>query len=328
MKNSEACHYAQPVFTRGAGLGNRLFQWARARAWCYEHHARMVAPIWLRFSCGHLWRQTVPLCDFPGRIALAGLFHADPDDLPAIASPWLHMRCRVIRETRNPSWDLSGNDRRVLRCFDGRDDTYSRLNHHQSRLRGDLLRIVSPRQRLRVNQLAVPPIGINIRLGKDFSPPPPPEHLTEGYAWVGWLQQTPISWFIETLELIRSHVGWCVPAVVVSDGSASQLRPLLEAPSVEWLTPSNAIVDLLLLSRTQLLLGSGSSTFSAWAAFLGQQPVFTAPGHPFTRLNLEPLAGQMISAFDPRRPDPNALGAMSAAVSDTDSNPSTSTVGR
>jgi hypothetical protein len=286
----------------------------------------MVTPIWLRFSYGHLWRQTVPLGDFPGRIALGGLFQADPGDLPAIASPWLRMRCNVIRKTRSPSWNLNSNDRRLLRYFDGRDDTYSRLNKHQRRLRDDLLRIVAPRQRWHVNQLVVPPIGINIRLGKDFSPPPSPENLAEGYDWVGWLQQTPISWFIETLQLIRSHAGWCVPAVVVSDGSASQLGPLLEIPSVKWLTPSNAVVDLLLLSRTQLLLGSGSSTFIAWAAFLGQQPVFTAPGHPFTRLNLEPLAGQMISTFDPRRPDPNALGAMSAAVSDTHPISSTSTV--
>lgn len=64
------------------------------------------------------------------------------------------------------------------------------------------------------------------------------------------------------------------------------------------------------------LQGSGSSTFSAWAAFLGQHPVFTAPGHPFTTMSLKPRSGQMIPSFDPRNPAPEALDAMCEAVSD------------
>jgi hypothetical protein len=158
----------------------------------------------------------------------------------------------------------------------------------------------------------VPAIGINIRLGKDFAAPD--RDYSNGYDWVGWLQQTPIAWFRETLLAIRTAAGWPVPAMVVSDGTAEQLRPLLELPGMKLLSPSNAIVDLLALSRTRLLLGSGSSSFSAWAAFLGQQTAITAPGHPFSTVKLEPLNNQTIAAFDPLDPDPAILNAMYQAI--------------
>ena len=307
MNNS----FVLPVFARGTGLGNRLFQWSRARVYHYTTGAQFVSPFWLRLSLGHLIRRTVPLDQYLGRIALAGLFTADPHDLRPIIHPWLHLRCRVIRESSGKTLLPASDQSDQLFYVDGRDDSFTKLNPHQARLRADLLRIVAPNHRRRVAELSVPAIGLNIRLGKDFSPPPNP---SDRYDWVGWLQQTPLLWFIETLELIRECCGWTVPAIVVSDGSPSQLRPLLRLPSVTHLSPSNAIVDLMVLSRTKLLLGSGSSTFSAWAGFLGQQPAFTAPGHPFVSLDLQPLQGQMIAAFDPKQPDPIMLKAMVEAV--------------
>ncbi len=307
MENS----YVLPVFCRGTGLGNRLFQWSRARVYHYTTGAHFVSPFWLRLSLGHLIRGTVPLDQYLGRIALVGLFTADPHDMRPIIRPWLHLRCRIIRESSVKIPLLTNHQSDQLFYVDGRDDSFTRLNPHQARLRADLLRIVAPKHRRRAAELSVPAIGLNIRLGKDFAPP---SNASDRYDWVGWLQQTPMLWFIETLELIRECCGCTVPAIVVSDGSPGQLRPLLKLPCVAHLSPSNAIVDLLVLSRTKLLLGSGSSTFSAWAAFLGQQPAFTAPGHPFVNLDLQPLQGQMIAAFDPRQPDPIILKAMVEAV--------------
>lgn len=306
--------FVQPVFARGTGLGNRLFQWARARVYHYVHDSRIVAPIWLRCSPGQLLRGIVPINQYLGRIGLAGLFKADPSDLNPLFSPWLYLSCHVIRESSGQTPFAKQGHSRFLFCVDGRDDSFTRLNPYQARLRDDLYRIVAPKQYQRVSATQVPIIGLNIRLGKDFSAPPPITSSSDCYDWVGWLQQTPLSWYVETLQLIRDCCGWTVPAVVVSDGSSAQLSPLLELPSVMHLSPSNAIVDLLVLSRTRLLLGSGSSTFSAWAAFLGQQAAITAPGHPFSRLDLQPLKGQVIAAFDPRKPDQTLLEAMLAAV--------------
>jgi hypothetical protein len=306
--------YAVPVFARGTGLGNRLFQWARCRSWSYEHGATLISPRWLRLGLGPLLRRTVRLDQLPGRIALMGQFVAHPDDLSWAQALPLRFCCHSSHERCDPRWldpqQMRNAPGGLLRLFDGRDDSFTRLNRHQRRLRADFEQIIAPRHRQRVDRLAIAPIGLNIRLGNDFAPPP----TTGGYGWVGWLQQTPLSWFVETLLLIRERAGWPVPAVVVSDGTATQLEPLLALPAVTWLARSNTVVDLLCLSRTRLLLGSGSSSFSAWAAFLGQQAAFTAPGHPFTRLDLQPLQGQAIGGFDPTSPDPQALAQMVNSV--------------
>jgi hypothetical protein len=146
---------------------------------------------------------------------------------------------------------------RPLYSFDG-------LNAHGPLLRRDLCAITRPRHLQRARAVPLAPIGINIRCGRDFRPPPAAGASAE---WIGWLQQTPLAWFIETLEVVRAMVGEPVAALVVSDGSEQQLGPLLALPAVQLLRPTNAIVDLLVLGRTRLLLGSGSSSFSAWAAF-------------------------------------------------------------
>lgn len=242
----------------------------------------------------------------------------DARDCPLWLLPFLMLRYwnQTTRESEQVLLE-KGRDipkRKGLILVNSRDDSFECLNEYQKEIAIDFHRIVSARYVKDIESLPAFSIGINIRLGNDFKPPAPPESPSDGYKWVGWLQQTPLSWFIETLALVRDCAGWCVPAVVVSDGTAQQLSPLLKLPSVHHLYPSNAVIDLIVLSRSKLLLGSGSSTFSAWAAFIGQQPVFTAPGHPFTRLKLEPQSGQMIASFDPRLPEPKALIAMVEAV--------------
>ena len=324
-------------FPRGTGLGNRLFYWARARVFCREHGLPMVAPRWWRPALGHLLRGTVSPERFAGQIALAGLFQAGPGDLP-----W-HWRLgpllagRIIHEQDvmpgqdcmatggcTESWlaplqdpgpvPANGHRQergRSLLLLDRPHYSFAGLNGHAPLLRRDLGAITRPRQLQRAQSVPWAPIGINIRCGRDFRPPPA---AGAGAEWIGWLQQTPLAWFMETLQAVRDLAGEPVPALVVSDGSEQQLRPLLDLPAVRLVRPTTAIIDLMVLSRTRLLLGSGSSSFSAWAAFLGQQTAITAPGHPFSRWDLEPRAGQTLASFQPRQPDPQVLGAMVAAL--------------
>ena len=259
--------------------------------------------------------RDVPLHHYLGRIALIGLFCRHPDDWSWFRLLIFTCQLSVLRQSEQKRNTLSRTGSSILRVFDGRQDSFICLNSYQSRLKADLLSTFQQRHVQRAFQLKVPPIAINIRLGKDFAPPPAQPEIALAYDWVGWLQQTPIAWFIETLELIRLHAGWSVPAIVVSDGDVHQLSPILNLPSVTYLANSNAAVDLIVLSRSSVLLGSGSSSFCAWAAFLGQQPCFTAPGHPFSAFGLESLNNQMIASFDPRNPDEHSLAVMCAAVS-------------
>ena len=253
-------------FPRGTGLGNRLFYWARARVFCREHGLPMVAPRWWRPALGHLLRGTVSPERFAGQIALAGLFQAGPGDLPWHWRLGPQLAGRIIHEQDfehgqdfmaaagwADSWGAPQQDPgpvpdddhrqghgRALLLLDRPHYSFAGLNGHAPLLRQDLWAITRPRQLQRVRSVPLAPIGINIRCGRDFRPPPA---AGAGAEWIGWLQQTPLAWFMETLQAVRDLAGEPVPALVVSDGSEQQLRPLLDLPAVRLVRPTTAIID-------------------------------------------------------------------------------------
>jgi len=291
---------AVPRFQRGSGLGNRLFIWARCRVWCLEHQGQPISPIWFRPAIGSGLRRLPQLTRQRGAIdllnpTLLGCFQGAPGDLPAWQTHWQGLRRRRISETQLAAGQPPAD--RALVLFDQPTYSFATLNPHWRRLHQELQAITRPRHRRRVDALPPSLIGIHVRCGDGFRPPPA---AADSFDWVGWLQQTPIDWFVETLQQVRAGLGRPVPVLLVSDGSRAQLEPLLTLPQVQLLRPTNAIVDLLALARCRLILGSGSSSFSAWAAFLGQAHALTAPGHPFTRWGLEPQCAQVVAAHNPR----------------------------
>ena len=79
---------------------------------------------------------------------------------------------------------------------------------------------------------------------------------------------------------------------------------LWDAAGMLWnMQTGSAISDLLALSRSKFLIGTGSSTFSAWAAYLGQMPAMTRLGNPFSWFNLKNREGRFIGEWDANRPN-------------------------
>jgi hypothetical protein len=73
---------------------------------------------------------------------------------------------------------------------------------------------------------------------------------------------------------------------VVSDGGPKQLQLVLAEPDVKLVKTSTAINDLKILLHAKILLGSGNSSFSAWAAFLGGMPTYSSAETPFDRFQI------------------------------------------
>ena len=83
---------------------------------------------------------------------------------------------------------------------------------------------------------------------------------------------------VVSLDWVGETVGYPAQALVESDGTKEELEPLLKLGNVEFVRPGCAISDLLILARSQVLMASGSSAFSAWASLLGQMPTSSHPG--------------------------------------------------
>ena len=110
-------------------------------------------------------------------------------------------------------------------------------------------------------------IGMHVRFG-DFRPAEP----VRDYRGL-WNTALPMDWYVNVARNLQSELGMDAQFLVVSDGSAEQLRPLLEA--VPCITssdiPDSDCSDLLALADADLLVCSISS-YSQWAAFLSESP--------------------------------------------------------
>jgi hypothetical protein len=141
------------------------------------------------------------------------------------------------------------------------------------------------------------PIAINIRCGRDFRPAPATNGPLPPFS------QTPMDWYIKTLQRLRSDVGRDLEAIVVSDGHENQLKPILKLGNVKLARPASAASDLLLLAKAKVLLANGQSSFSAWGAFLGEGIALCHPGQDLAWFG---ISEERIIRYDPGKPLPNS----------------------
>ena len=93
----------------------------------------------------------------------------------------------------------------------------------------------------------------------------------------------PVEWYVDRIERLRAELGSNLNVRVFSDGTDGELEPLLKLKNLERATRGNAISDIISLSRSKILVASGS-TFSLWASFIGDGPAIYYPKRMFQRL--------------------------------------------
>jgi hypothetical protein len=183
------------------------------------------------------------------------------------------------------------NGRPVLKVFAGEQERFFHLNGWHEFLRAELRAITRPQWLQAVEEVKDVPIGIHVRMG-DFVEDGEPDNPH---------RRVPHSWFAQSLKAIRSAVGYPVGAVIVSDGKESELRELLDQEQVTLVRTGSAISDLLVLSNSKVLIASAGSSFSAWAAFLGQMPSIAHPSHSFDWFNLVNQHDYYVGGAEPAR---------------------------
>lgn len=82
-------------------------------------------------------------------------------------------------------------------------------------------------------------------------------------------QRIPLSWYVEKIKQ-KKNDGF-ENFLLFSDGTDEELRLLTDIKGVKRVFFGNAIADIYAMSKCSYIIGS-DSTFSGWAAFLGQVP--------------------------------------------------------
>lgn len=132
------------------------------------------------------------------------------------------------------------------------EDLFYRLRDYQELIVSELYSMLTPKMIKRLKSYSRPVIGVHIRRG-DFK--------------MG-NQTTPLDYFISAIRLIRNTVNEDLPVTVFTDAHESELQELLQMPNISIAGNKPDILDILLLSKSQVMILSRSSTFGYWAAFL------------------------------------------------------------
>ncbi len=134
------------------------------------------------------------------------------------------------------------------------NDLFGALRNHKELILDELNKIITPRINNLLQKYQPPVIGIHIRRG-DFKIANP---------------ITANEFFIKGINLIRSVAGSDLPVTVFTDAEKNEIEGILALPETTFAAKNPDIVDILLLSKSKIMILSQSSTFSYWAAFLSE----------------------------------------------------------
>lgn len=152
-------------------------------------------------------------------------------------------------------------------------DYFHELKDHRRLVMELFTDLLSPAIKKQWHRGQAPVIGVHVRMG-DFRK----LKAGEDFSKVG-VVRTPVDYFIEVINGIRTIHGSNLPVSVFTDGYKSELEQLLSLADVQVVEGNADIVDLLLLSRSRIIVTSTGSTFSYWAGFLSDAALIMHPDH-------------------------------------------------
>jgi len=152
-------------------------------------------------------------------------------------------------------------------------DYFLHLKDHRKLVIDLFFNILNEDLKKKYIDLSNPIIGVHIRRG-DFLTFQGDDHFR-----VNGNTKTPDFYFIDIINKIREYTKKVIPVKVFSDGYKSELNNILNLENIELIENNNDMLDLLHLSKSQLIITSTGSTFSYWAAFLSNATVLIHEDH-------------------------------------------------
>lgn len=238
-----------------------LIPWADCLLWCRDNNARMLCPSWTRLRLGPILRRERDNRLYQ-RLFLAG----DAISGWRKAVLWATSR-RVSSEAWRAGTIAASARGSTIVCFSDMR-LFGNLVGRHSEVHSALYRITRPSYHP-TSLPETPFLGIHVRFG-DY----PSVSDRDGSNAVFY--RLPLEWYVSCLQEMRHSIGSEFPAIVFSDGTDTELSPLLQLPAVTRSPFRQAITDMLALAQSVAIITS-RSTFSLWGSFLSQAPSIWYP---------------------------------------------------
>lgn len=249
------------------GLGNKLFVWAKAYIFAKKNHKKLIVWGWVHVSKNNLmfWRKN-------SRI-YAGYFN-NKFNLWYLIKYWIRLilfrksicdenqlencnNCKIVEFNKIPHWS----------------DFFKGIRENYELVTEGFFNMLKPDILSEYKNLKNPVLAVHIRMG-DFRKLKPGEDFKK----VGGVR-TPMEYFINCIHEIRKKTHQNLPVTIFSDGNNDELKEILMLPNVEKSENTKDILDLLQMSKAEVIICSAGSTFSFWASFFSRAIVLIHPDH-------------------------------------------------
>jgi hypothetical protein len=254
--------YTVVSFSRGMGLGNRLWPWSRCKIFTRDNNAKMLAPSWFHFRTAPFRMGGIDYDKSLRKILLYKNF-ISANEIKGCGK----FKIKLLKAKISEKELLDDNTKNKIVVFEGYSDFFGGLIGHNDFLFNELLTITNARDRLLYDNYPPYDLALNIRCGNDFP------------------HKSPISWYVSILMELKK-IRPRIVCKIISDGKEKDVKSLTKIEGVELVHSRSAILDLLILTKAKLIIGSGGSSFTAWGSFLSGAQTWVQKGKPMSYFNL------------------------------------------
>jgi hypothetical protein len=241
-----------------AGLGNKLFVWAQAYVFSVRNNCPLYVKKWSNFHVKAWLRGEWNYRNY----SLYFKPHTLSEDITMLYSQTFGQKTLVSSKDFLKIMNHSKSTYYSLTEMPHWLDAFKGLKEYRAMIKTEFFQYLTPLVQKKAEKYDSPMIGVHIRMG-DFRKLP--ENVD--FKSVGGTR-TPLEYFIHLITAIRQFVGNDLPAIIFSDGKDEELSAILNLPNVKRMPKDLDIVDLIVLSKSRILIQSAGSTFSQWATFL------------------------------------------------------------
>lgn len=256
------CHARLP----NAGLGNKLFVWAKADVFASLNDLPLRVTGWTQL-------QMAPILH-GGDLRLYLNYFRTRHDVGRGRETDLRRSGKVISEPAVSRADIDRqNTIYEFHAVPHWSDYFGDIRPYRDRVRDSLMKLLTPGRAREIARLTPPAICVNVRLG-DFRKLKSGEDFRKAGN-----TRTPQEYFVDMIGRLRKLHGSNLPVEIVSDGSERDLEPILDLGNCYMAKKRSKIADIIAMSQSKVLVLSASSTFGLWAGFIGECAIVHHPEH-------------------------------------------------
>lgn len=253
-----------------AGLGNQLFPLMKAYVFAHINELPIIITNYRQLKIGVYLRGEKSKRNYRGYFNFEQNLLKDLDNYRKIKFSKAPIICEPFLSTLS----VTATDRNYkLEAIPNWVNYFDQLKNYRQLVKILLTNLLRKEVTLELEKLVSPIIGVHVRMG-DFRK----LAKSEDFSKVGAVR-TPEEYFVKIIKLIRLINGSHLPVSVFTDGFKHEFNELLSLDNITFIDGNKDIVDLLLLSRSKIIVTSAGSTFSYWAGFLSEVPIIMHPDH-------------------------------------------------